>query len=329
MSQTLGEKLRQAREERGISLTEVAEQTRISPQYIEAIERDDYKPLPGGIFNKGFVKSFAKYVGVDENEALADYLNIIAEKEDQNDEDLKTYKPEVLTDDYSSRSMIPTILGAVIILGLMTAGILYFLQYRNESPQPVANTNTNANSSNSNTALPDTANAGPEMTTVKVEFKADQQPVPLSATSDGLRSETVVVAGSAKVFEPKESLTVNYNKWNADKIQLSINGKSISLPAVPLNPQDKRIEFTIDKSNLARIFNTGAVSVDVPAATIVPKANSAPANTGVPASTPLVPTRQPPVVKPTVTSNTSAPPIRTNPTPKPTVTGVPMANRPR
>ena len=69
MSLTLGEKLRQAREERGISIREVSEQTRISSLYLEAIENDNYKTLPGGIFNKGFVKSYAKFVGFDEQEA--------------------------------------------------------------------------------------------------------------------------------------------------------------------------------------------------------------------------------------------------------------------
>jgi len=77
MSLSLGEKLRQAREERGISVSEVAEQTRISPLYIKAIENDDYKPLPGGIFNKGFVRSYARYVGFDEEEALRDYAELI------------------------------------------------------------------------------------------------------------------------------------------------------------------------------------------------------------------------------------------------------------
>ena len=52
MAETLGEKLRAAREEKGISISEVAEQTRIAPMYIECIENDNYKPLPGGIFNK-------------------------------------------------------------------------------------------------------------------------------------------------------------------------------------------------------------------------------------------------------------------------------------
>src|SRR5438309_10498251 len=57
MSLTLGEKLQQAREEKGFTLSEVSDQTRISSLYLESIENDDYRTLPGGIFNKGFVKS--------------------------------------------------------------------------------------------------------------------------------------------------------------------------------------------------------------------------------------------------------------------------------
>ncbi|MER3633095.1 MAG: hypothetical protein C4325_13855 [Blastocatellia bacterium] len=45
MTQSLGQKLRAAREAKGLTISEVAEQTRISPMYIESIERDDYKPL--------------------------------------------------------------------------------------------------------------------------------------------------------------------------------------------------------------------------------------------------------------------------------------------
>ena len=78
MSLTLGEKIRQAREERGISISEVAEQTRISALYLESIENDDYRPLPGGIFNKGFVKSYAKHLGLDEQEALQEYAALLS-----------------------------------------------------------------------------------------------------------------------------------------------------------------------------------------------------------------------------------------------------------
>jgi hypothetical protein len=52
MSETIGEKLRLARETRGIALRDISEQTRISIRYLEAIETDDFQRLPGGIFNR-------------------------------------------------------------------------------------------------------------------------------------------------------------------------------------------------------------------------------------------------------------------------------------
>src|SRR5260221_12082763 len=115
MSLTLGEKLRQAREEKGFSLSEVADQTRISSLYLESIENDDYRILPGGIFNKGFVKSYAKFVGLSEQEALLDYSKLLSDSAISEESELKLYKPEVLTDDLSGASQAPTLIIAFVI----------------------------------------------------------------------------------------------------------------------------------------------------------------------------------------------------------------------
>ena len=148
MSLTLGEKLRQAREERGFTVSEVSEQTRISPLYLDSIENDDYSNLPGGIFNKGFVKSYAKFVGINEQEALLDYTRLISAVEGEDDDELKKYKPEIFTDEGGGRSMFPTFVVAVLILGAMTAAILFGVNYlRRQSETPVVNqaSLTNAN----------------------------------------------------------------------------------------------------------------------------------------------------------------------------------------
>lgn len=304
MSLSLGEKLRQAREERGISLTEVAEQTRISPHYLESIERDDYKPLPGGIFNKGFVKSYAKFVGLDEQEALADYSRLIAANEAGEDPDLKVYRPEVLTDDRSG-SMIPTIIMAAVILGIITAGILFLLNYlQNRSDPALANTAANSNSvvANSNTSGTSGPAANvPEMATLRVEFRAISAPVSLAATSDGKFTNSVVVPGTAAEFQPKESLKLSYSKSLASVVQMTINGKSIALPGQPLVPRRNAIEFEINKGNIAQIWQSGAISTDVPAA--VTDANT---QVATPPSGPAVP-------------NTTRSGVMSGPSPEPTV----------
>src|SRR6478672_4341473 len=124
MSLTLGEKLRQAREERGLTISEVAEQTRISALYLESIENNDYRPLPGGIFNKGFVKSYARHLGLNEQEALQDYTALISEQGSDVNDEPKTYRPEVLTDERSRSGLIPTLFFAAVIIGLMIWGIM-------------------------------------------------------------------------------------------------------------------------------------------------------------------------------------------------------------
>ena len=60
-----GGKLRQARERRGISLRHIAARTKISADVLDALERNDISKLPGGIFSRGFVRSYAIEVGLD------------------------------------------------------------------------------------------------------------------------------------------------------------------------------------------------------------------------------------------------------------------------
>ena len=60
-----GGKLRQARERRGISLRQIAASTKISAAALEALERNDISRLPGGIFSRAFVRSYAAEVGLD------------------------------------------------------------------------------------------------------------------------------------------------------------------------------------------------------------------------------------------------------------------------
>ncbi|MBI1761232.1 MAG: helix-turn-helix domain-containing protein [Acidobacteria bacterium] len=70
---TLGQELQRLRNERGINLHQIADATHIGVRFLQAIESDTYDILPGGIFNRAFVRKFAKYVGMDEEQALALY----------------------------------------------------------------------------------------------------------------------------------------------------------------------------------------------------------------------------------------------------------------
>ncbi|HEX5732743.1 MAG TPA: helix-turn-helix domain-containing protein [Blastocatellia bacterium] len=70
---TLGEELKRRREERNISLADISEATRIGTRFLKAIESDNYSILPGGIFTRSFIRAYAKQVGLNEDEAVAQY----------------------------------------------------------------------------------------------------------------------------------------------------------------------------------------------------------------------------------------------------------------
>jgi len=130
MAASIGEQLRLAREERGIGLREICEQTRISIHYLEAIEANDYKRLPGGIFTRSFIKAYAKCVGYDEREAVEGYTRYLREHGESTD-DINTtpMHSKVYTDTPATRSPVLTVVLAILILAILTAAALAALHW--------------------------------------------------------------------------------------------------------------------------------------------------------------------------------------------------------
>jgi len=71
---SFGEKLKQEREKRQITLEQISVSTKIGTRMLQALEEDKFNQLPGGIFNKGFVRAYSRFVGLDEDQTVADYL---------------------------------------------------------------------------------------------------------------------------------------------------------------------------------------------------------------------------------------------------------------
>lgn len=69
-----GDKFRKAREKKGISLDDVSNVTKISARMLQAIEEEHFDQLPGGVFNKGFIRAYARHVGLNDEEAVNEYL---------------------------------------------------------------------------------------------------------------------------------------------------------------------------------------------------------------------------------------------------------------
>src|SRR6267143_2943244 len=133
MAATIGEQLRLAREGRGMPLREISDQTRISIHYLEAIETNDYKRLPGGIFNRSFVKAYARYVGYDEKQAVEGYTRHMRDQGDPDEISSTPYHSKVYTDAPATRSPILTVVLAIVILAILTLvalAVLHWVQQR-------------------------------------------------------------------------------------------------------------------------------------------------------------------------------------------------------
>jgi cytoskeleton protein RodZ len=72
-SKPFGEHLKREREMRGVTLEEIAAATRIAPRFLVALESEQWELLPGGVFNRGFIRSVARYLGLDEDTLVAEY----------------------------------------------------------------------------------------------------------------------------------------------------------------------------------------------------------------------------------------------------------------
>ena len=80
---SFGERMQREREMRGITLEEISEATKISSRSLRALEEEKFDKLPGGIFNKGFVRAYAHYLGIDEDQAVADFVAASGGEKDQ------------------------------------------------------------------------------------------------------------------------------------------------------------------------------------------------------------------------------------------------------
>src|SRR5579863_9511193 len=67
-------RLKQEREKKSVTLDDISLTTKISTRMLRALEEEQFDQLPGGIFNKGFIRAYARCLGMDEDQAIADYL---------------------------------------------------------------------------------------------------------------------------------------------------------------------------------------------------------------------------------------------------------------
>jgi cytoskeletal protein RodZ len=126
-SSDFGGRLRRQREERGVSLREIATTTKLSIAQLEALERNDLSRLPGGIFLRGIVRSYAQQIGSDPESTIREFIERFP------DESVVAGSPQVYESDYEAataprfnRVLIIAVALAIVVLAL---GVWSYLRF--------------------------------------------------------------------------------------------------------------------------------------------------------------------------------------------------------
>lgn len=83
-----GEQLRRERESRGVALEAIAEATKINARHLRALEQNEFAALPGGVINKGIVRSYARVVGLDEEPWVRSFMEAYRSSGQMKDDDV-------------------------------------------------------------------------------------------------------------------------------------------------------------------------------------------------------------------------------------------------
>lgn len=228
---SLGQQLKRAREAMGISLRDVSEQTRITMRHLEAIEADEYKHLPGGIFNKSFIKSYARHVRFDEQRALELYARTVRERGEGTDEVLTSpQRSRVYTSDAARSPLITYALSAVIVgilILIVYAGLHYYRRTEGQEPVAQATPTPAAQAPAQSTPTP-----APAVQGFHIQVKAARSFWLTSWQDDEKKRRGRMMKPDApEEFEPQSALNLRYDAPSADALQVTVNGQALKTPA--------------------------------------------------------------------------------------------------
>jgi cytoskeletal protein RodZ len=262
-----GAEFKKARESRGLSLDKIAAETRISTRFLKAIEEEEFQVLPGGIFNRGFIRSYAQHLGLDPEQAISDYERLTSAVQPPAD---LLIDIEPVTARKSERDLYPI---AIVVLAVLIA--IFYLVNRNSQTESVTEGPGNAEPA---AATPPSEPAAPAPATSPVTPPAELPkpssgpPVPaavrrpsgtpaplvleLEANSETWISlkadsnppeELIMMPGNTRRYEADMSMALIIG--NAAGVVMKVNGRELGM----LGREGQTKRFLITPENAGKI----------------------------------------------------------------------------
>lgn len=271
-----GDRLRREREMRGITLDEITESTKISRRHLEALESEHFEQLPGGVFNKGFVRAYARFLGIDEDQAVADYSAASNEQpEPENKFPLEIHE-EPKRELNPRRSKVPLVFALAALVGVLVGYGFWMKSKQHASatvePRPTAPasavTEPKAQAPASQPEISSSAEPA-KTSTDSAPSKPATKPVPQEVAHETeavqpSSGHTSTAAGDVSADQPpspavKENAFFVQVKAKEDSwVSIIADGKSVMQRVLTA---DKQKKIKAGKSVILRTGNAGGIEV--------------------------------------------------------------------
>lgn len=257
-----GERLKRERELRGVSRDEICTATRISTRFLEALENEQWGILPGGIFNRGFVRAVARFLGLDEDHLLAEYDLAMSEQNSQVEAPLISPAPQKPVTSRAWRFIwIGTGCLVVLLAGGGWLGWRWHYKSYTASAQVINERNTvsdvgrpqdiapdisaeNAASTASATLAASANLSAPNSEELKLKIEAGKE-TSVSVSADGSKVfEGSMIAGQSRTFTAQTAIDISAK--DAGALLLELNGQTLA----PLGPPSQPGNVTLTRNNL-------------------------------------------------------------------------------
>lgn len=248
---SFGDKLRREREMRGVNLDEISESTKISRRHLESLEKEDFDSLPGGVFNKGFVRAYARYLGINEDQAVADYVAVAGDEPVPEDKFPLEVHEEPNRELNPRNSNLPMLLAVAALAGGL---IGYGVWAHNKNAHGAESVSANARTNPVAAAVPATPSqgrAGEEKVAGAHAIRAAQRPVSTKNSPEEIR-----VARKKAAAEPRFFIVIKAKEdsW----ISVIADGKTVTQGVLG---QDKQRLIKAGKEIVLKTGNAGGIEV--------------------------------------------------------------------
>lgn len=256
-----GERLKRERELRGVSRDEVCAATRIASRYLEALENERWEALPGGVFNRGFVRAVARFLGLGEDDMLAEYDAAMNEQKPEGALPATAVAQAPTKPAPTKKNGRPLLWFASLcaILALLASGWLGWtrrdkLAHQRKIQPPSEKATAIAQAPHSSTAPEPAVSA--ERATTQSENAVENQPAlqlkieagketSVSVSADGNKIfEGDMIAGQSRTFTAQAAIDISAK--DAGALLLELNGQTLA----PLGPPGQPGNATLTRDDL-------------------------------------------------------------------------------